>query len=47
MLPILDDQLEEELQQPLLLINCEEGFQWPAAIRKMMKLTKPPNEHGK
>ena len=46
MLPILDDELDQPLEQPLLLINCSFGFQWPEAIRKMMKIVKPPNEQG-
>lgn len=46
MLPILDDQLEEKLEQPLIFINSDFDFQWPAAIRQMMKLVQAPDNKG-
>ena len=46
MLPIDEEQLEEEMEQPLLFVNCDFDFHWPASIAKMMKLVKPPDECG-
>ena len=46
MLPVDEEQLEEEMEQPLLFVNSDLNFQWPAAISKMMKLVKQPDEHG-
>ena len=46
MLPILDDMLDQPLEQPLMISNSEIDFQWPAAIKKMMKLTKESNDQG-
>ena len=41
-----EEQLDEEMDKPLLFINSDFDFQWPAAISKMMKLVKEPDKHG-
>ena len=46
MLPIDEEQLEKEVDQPLLFVNSDFDFHWPASISKMMKLVKPPDECG-
>ena len=34
------------LEQPLLLVNSALDFQGPTSVKMMLKLVKPPNEHG-
>jgi platelet-activating factor acetylhydrolase len=45
MVPVHRDLLETGVQQPLLFINSF-TFQWPDSVRKMMKLTRPPQHTG-
>jgi platelet-activating factor acetylhydrolase len=45
MVPVHRDLLETGLQQPLLFINSA-TFQWPENVRKMARLTRPP-QHGR
>lgn len=45
MIPIHRDLLESGIHQPLLFINSF-SFQWPDNVRRMMKLTHPPQYTG-
>ena len=45
MLPIHRDLLETGVQQPLLFINSFD-CQWPDNVKRMMKLTRPPEHTG-
>ena len=46
MIPVHDEVYESGLDQPVLFVNSELGYQWQTNINNIVRLTKPINEKG-